>query len=1571
MSDRDVQIILIEIEATTAKLQQELKRGEDAVSNSTKNMDSNLAKVGGAFDRMSVTAGQAVRGAVSSLRGLVAPVTAEISALAALSKSIDVQREFDRLNTGLISTVGSSEKASVALEALRDFARKTPYDLGQAVEGFTKLVNLGLTPSEQAMLSYGNTASAMGKDLNQMIAAVADASVGEFGRLEEFGIKAAKEGDQVALTFQGVTTRIGNNASEIEQYLIALGENQFASAMALRMQTLDETISTLGETWDETFQLINEAGAGELMRGSVVLAIEALGELNAMLASGELEGYLGAMAGKFDGWGADVQVTLKTVGELFSSLFVEMGTQGESEIAALTDGFKNLPENVRAFIQLMTVEVLAGFDKASAYAVAFKDGVKAVFTGDTMEGVGARLEAELTRINGVRDGSIASIIQERDVAVGSYEQQMAAAEARRKKYEEERAAREKETSDRLAQFKVQAQAQSTATAATKESTDAFKEQQAAIDAVMAKALPEKKRLADLATDIETLYSAHSQGLMDVAELGNGIKTLNEAYAAPEVARRAEEEKKTAEAIKKVDDAVRGVMDRLDPAAAAARKYREEQDALKLAMEKHPERIDEYRAALEQLDAEYEENRRSATLWGQFTNKVVADVDQVFADAWKGTFENSEELWEKLKEGFKQTLAEMAHEAITKPIIISFANQVLGTNKSGGIGDVWGGFFGGSSGSSGGGGGSSGGNPISQGMQAASILKNAYTLYTSGFAGLTSTLGGYVASLGNMLGMSSISNFGIGMQGAYLAPGLAGPTTAGASGAMGLGAKLGSSMSGLASNPITWIVAALLGSYQFGQAGYRLEEKQIRDTELARYSTAIDPLGSVFLDSLITKPVLFGQKTLSPIFGEKWGSILSGGALVSGLHNTLNKALFGGEWKTKDYGIGLGIDGGELGAQQFEYRKKKGGLFSSSKKKTIWKGLDTETQAALDETFEATESNVAKLFKELGIAVEDGSLAGLKLARTNISTKGKTEEEIQAAVAEWFGTAASAMTVELNKVFGTGLDFDFAGMQAFVGNLVGVNDQLKTIQMEEFEASVAGGRMAEHLSEVAGGFDALSVSVGTYYQAFFTESERFDAALKAAKEQLGEAFEALDVEVPVSGDAYRKMVEDIDLTTESGRRMFATMMQLAGQVDAYFDLVEQSSANALSRQMSAANSSFALVQRSISAEQQRLTAEYQAKAREMDAQAQAYAQAVQAQAAAQANNLQTMASKASERISAIGSVIGSLDQALERLRDTSEETTKQLRAQAVATVEQALAGVKAGQSVLNFPGLEEALGRASELDGNTFASLESFQREQGRTANMVAELRGLAGKQLTAEELVLQNLEAQLSVARSHASASGVYYSDARAALDREYEQAMEALQIELDEAQRQMDALNGIDNSVMSVVDAVNAMSSSVTAALKFMGTGSTPTATGENTAQLVDRMYKAIAGFAPDAGGIHFWVDQLSTGKSTYAEFIKALEGARVPAFATGGLHAGGLRLVGESGPELEVTGPSRIYNASQTAAMLSGGAAEEVRALRSDFAGMSDALRSIAKHTQQTARRVETLERWDGDGMPGERTA
>lgn len=47
------------------------------------------------------------------------------------------------------------------------------------------------------------------------------------------------------------------------------------------------------------------------------------------------------------------------------------------------------------------------------------------------------------------------------------------------------------------------------------------------------------------------------------------------------------------------------------------------------------------------------------------------------------------------------------------------------------------------------------------------------------------------------------------------------------------------------------------------------------------------------------------------------------------------------------------------------------------------------------------------------------------------------------------------------------------------------------------------------------------------------------------------------------------------------------------------------------------------------------------------------------------------------------------------------------------------------------------------------------------------------------------------------------------------------------------------------------------------------------------------------------------------------------IPGFASGGIHAGGLRIVGENGPELEYTGPSTIVPADLTRKILTGGAA------------------------------------------------
>lgn len=68
----------------------------------------------------------------------------------------------------------------------------------------------------------------------------------------------------------------------------------------------------------------------------------------------------------------------------------------------------------------------------------------------------------------------------------------------------------------------------------------------------------------------------------------------------------------------------------------------------------------------------------------------------------------------------------------------------------------------------------------------------------------------------------------------------------------------------------------------------------------------------------------------------------------------------------------------------------------------------------------------------------------------------------------------------------------------------------------------------------------------------------------------------------------------------------------------------------------------------------------------------------------------------------------------------------------------------------------------------------------------------------------------------------------------------------------------------------------------------------------------------------------------------------AGVKKFASGGDFGGGMRLVGENGPELEATGPSRIFNANQTKQMLSGGGGDTINLNLSIQAGVSQTVRA-----------------------------
>jgi len=106
----------------------------------------------------------------------------------------------------------------------------------------------------------------------------------------------------------------------------------------------------------------------------------------------------------------------------------------------------------------------------------------------------------------------------------------------------------------------QKKANKDATEGTKDRTKALKDEIKALDSIIDRALPEKKRLEDLAEGVRGLRKAQAAGKITAAEMELGIKNLNTAYADPVLQKRAEEERKLAEVRRNSAEAYRKAME---------------------------------------------------------------------------------------------------------------------------------------------------------------------------------------------------------------------------------------------------------------------------------------------------------------------------------------------------------------------------------------------------------------------------------------------------------------------------------------------------------------------------------------------------------------------------------------------------------------------------------------------------------------------------------------------------------------------------------------------------------------------------------------------------------------------------------------------------------------------------------------------------------------------------------------------------------------------------------------------------------------------------------------------------
>ena len=184
--------------------------------------------------------------------------------LAGIAGIVKLGAEFEQFQIILEQTEGSAEGARRAMAWVREFGKRTPFEIGDVMQAFVSLKNYGIDPMAGSLQSLGNAASAMNKPLSQAVEALADAQVGEFERLKEFGIRASKQGDMVRFSYlkagKEITRTARINAAEINRSLTGIFDDRFAGMMDRQSQSLAGLWSNLKDFVTLSLLDIGEGG---------------------------------------------------------------------------------------------------------------------------------------------------------------------------------------------------------------------------------------------------------------------------------------------------------------------------------------------------------------------------------------------------------------------------------------------------------------------------------------------------------------------------------------------------------------------------------------------------------------------------------------------------------------------------------------------------------------------------------------------------------------------------------------------------------------------------------------------------------------------------------------------------------------------------------------------------------------------------------------------------------------------------------------------------------------------------------------------------------------------------------------------------------------------------------------------------------------------------------------------------------------------------------------------------------------------------------------------------------------
>ncbi len=183
--------------------------------------------------------------ATNASKPLINPAGLGVSQLIDFGKKIlELTQQYNGFKKTLSETFKSKDLGESAMNAITQFAVKSPSQIENVVGTFNDLAKNGINPTSKELTALGDLAASKGKKFEDVGTALASAQKGDFQSLRQLGIQASASGDKVKLSFNGLTKTVENNGQAMKTALAEFGNmNGVAGSMEKVGHSVDDITS--------------------------------------------------------------------------------------------------------------------------------------------------------------------------------------------------------------------------------------------------------------------------------------------------------------------------------------------------------------------------------------------------------------------------------------------------------------------------------------------------------------------------------------------------------------------------------------------------------------------------------------------------------------------------------------------------------------------------------------------------------------------------------------------------------------------------------------------------------------------------------------------------------------------------------------------------------------------------------------------------------------------------------------------------------------------------------------------------------------------------------------------------------------------------------------------------------------------------------------------------------------------------------------------------------------------------------------------------------------------------------